>query len=156
MAKREYQEGYISPEQAILELKNADLLQNVRYPDQALRRLLSTGAIEGIKPPEKTPKLGWEVNAESLADYVRIQKLSPEDLRQELVGVKFLRAEVEELRAALEATTKERDKLQRKVKRLEPATDKGKRGRPKKDQNPEPATEEKEEPQEGNNGSATI
>lgn len=118
MAKKVYQEGHISPAEAISELQKGGLLQDVRYPDQALRRLLSTGAIVGIPPHEKTPKEGWEVDAESLSDYIRIQKLTPDELRQELLGVKTLKSEVEQLRAALEEMTAERNKFEKQADRL--------------------------------------
>jgi len=120
MAKTTYQPGYFSPETAILALKSAGLLQDVRFPDQALRRLLAAGAVEGIAPRANYPKEGWEVSAESLDDYIRIQKMNAEELRLELLGVKRLRIELEQERMLREEAVKRADSLARKLKKYEP------------------------------------
>ncbi|SED17981.1 hypothetical protein [Paenibacillus sp. GP183] len=154
MARQTYSPGYISPQDAIQKLKNAGFLDKVTYPDQALRKLLKENSIDGSAPPKDRPQLGWEVNESSLDEYIRLQKMAPEELRTALRVAKDSHKLLQEATDRLEKLEKENRSLQRKLAKYEPE-EKNPRGRKKANSSTEqqkvdaeqPPAEEKDENQ---------
>lgn len=111
----------ISSAEAIVELKKAGIHLDVKYPDQALRRLLQTGEIEGIPAPKNQPKLGWQVNEESLKFYIELQKMNPDELRKLVRNAKNMEKNLEQAQELAEKQAKKIKNLEKKLEKYEPA-----------------------------------
>lgn len=94
---KELSDGHISVQDSVLKLVTTGVIdREVRFPDQVVKKLLNTGEIMGNKPPQNQPKWGWEVNEQSLNEYIEVGTMSPSQLRKELLAAKREIKEIKE------------------------------------------------------------
>lgn len=74
--------------------KSGILGEETKQKEQAVKRLLNQGLILGQKPPKNQPKIGWQVDLDSLNEYIQIGNLKKSDMVKELIE---LRRKVKEL-----------------------------------------------------------
>lgn len=74
--------------------ENGILGAETKQKEQAVKRLLNQGLILGQKPPKNQPKIGWQVDLDSLNEYIQIGNLKKSDMVKELIE---LRRKVREL-----------------------------------------------------------
>lgn len=68
--------------------KSGILRAETKQKEQAVKRLLNQGLIFGEKPPANQPKIGWQVDLDSLNEYIQIGNLKKSDMVKELIELR--------------------------------------------------------------------
>lgn len=92
--------NFIKLSDAVTRLVDAGVLESdKKQKEQAVKRLLNQGLILGEKPPKNQPKIGWQVDVESLTEYIEIGNMAKGDMVKELLR---LRREIKTLKNTTE------------------------------------------------------
>jgi len=82
--------------EAVEMLEKAGILgAETKQKEQAVKRLLNQGLILGEKPPANQPKVGWQVDQDSLNQYIRIGNLKKADMVKRLIELERLVKDLE-------------------------------------------------------------